>query len=61
VGGTGACPLVDGADSYPSGGWLLSLGMIRGGCVPGGSLGCLLADGWGCVPTLFVWPGASQP
>ena len=46
-------PLVGGA---------LSLGEIRGGCVPRGSLGSLFADGWGCVPTQFVlWPGASQP
>ena len=46
-------PLVGGA---------LSLGVIRGRCVPGGSLGSLFADGWGCVPTWFVvWPGASQP
>ena len=45
-------------------GGALSLGVIRGGSVPGGSvgsLGSLFADGWGCVPTQFiVWPGASQ-
>ena len=32
-------PLVGGA---------LSLNVIRGGCVPGGSLGSLFIDGWGC-------------
>ena len=42
--------------------WGLSLGVIRSGCMHGGSLGNLFADGWGCVPTQFVvWPGASQP
>ena len=35
MGGTGAFPLIGGAYSYPSGGWGLSLGEIRGGCVPG--------------------------
>ena len=46
-------PLVGGA---------LSLDGIRGGSVPGGSLGSLFADGWGCVPTWFVvWPGVSRP
>ena len=45
-------PLVGGA---------LSLGEIRGGCVPGGSLGSLFTDGWGCDPTwIIVWPGAFQ-
>ena len=45
-------PLLSGA---------LSLGMIRGSCVPGGSLGSLFANEWGSVPILFVvWPGASQ-
>lgn len=29
----------------------LSLGVIRGSCVPGDSLGILFADGWGCDPT----------
>ena len=38
----------------------LSLGIIRGGCVRGGSLGRLFADECVCVPTLFVvCPGAS--
>lgn len=63
MGGTGACPLVAGADSYPSAGWALSLGEIRGSCVHGGE-GCLeslFADGWGCVPIQFVvWPGAKM-
>ena len=46
-------PLVDGA---------LSLSVIRGRCVPRITLGCLFADGWRSVPTLFVvWPGTSQP
>ena len=45
-------PLVGGA---------LSLGEIRGGCVPGGSLGSLFTDGWGCDSTwIVVCPGASQ-
>ena len=61
MGGADACPLVGGADSYPSGGWGLSLGEIRGGCVPGGSLGSLFTDGQGCDPTwTVVWPRASQ-
>ena len=47
MGGTGACPPVGGADSYPS----LSLGEISGGCVPEGSLGSLFTDGQGCDPT----------
>ena len=39
----------------------LSLGMIRGVCVPRRSFGSLSVDGWGYVPTLFVvWSGASQ-
>ena len=42
-------------------GGALSLGEIRGGCVPGGSLGSLFSDGWGCDPTwIIIWPGASQ-
>ena len=46
-------PLVDGA---------LSMGDIKGSCVPGHSLGSLFVDGWGCDPTwLIVWSGASQP
>ena len=46
-------PLVGGA---------LSLGEIRGGCVPGVHLGSLFAGGRGCLPTLIiVWPEASQP
>ena len=61
MGGTDACPLVGGADFYPSGGCAFSLGEIRGGCVHGGSLGCLFSDGWSCHPTwIVVWPGASQ-
>ena len=63
MGGTGAFPLVGGADSYlfPVGG-ALSLGDIRGGCVLGVSLGSLLADGWDCVHIqIIIWPEASQP
>ena len=62
VGGRGTCPLVDEAESCPSGRWALSLGVITGGCVPGRILGRLFADEWGSVPTLFsVWSGASRP
>ena len=32
----------------------LSLGVIRGSCVPRRTLGSLFADGWGRVPTLSV-------
>ena len=40
----------------------MSLGVIRGSCVPGRTLGSLFADGYGCVPTFFVvQPGASLP
>ena len=40
----------------------LPLDVNRGRCVLGRTLGSLFADGWGCVPTLFiVSPGASQP
>ena len=40
----------------------LSLGVIRGGYVPRRTFGSPFADGWCCVPILFVvWPGASQP
>ena len=46
----------------PPVGGALSLGVIRGSNVPKRTLGSLFADGWGCVPTLFVgYPGASQP
>ena len=45
MGGTSACPLVGGADSYLSGGGALSLGKIRGSCVPVGSLGSLFIYG----------------
>lgn len=39
-------------------GGALSLGVIRGGYVPRRNSGSLFADGWGCVPTLFViWSG----
>ena len=59
IGGTGTCPLVGGA-TYLMGG-ALTLGVIRGSCVPGRTLGSLFADGWGSVPILFVVRlGASQ-
>ena len=62
MGGTGACQLVGVADSYPSGGCGFVFHVIRGSCMPGGSLGSMIANGWGCVPTWFViWPGVSQP
>ena len=39
----------------------LSLGEIRDGCVPGGSLGSLFTDGQDCDRTwIVVCPGASQ-
>ena len=61
MGGTDACPLVGGANSYPSGGRTLFLDGIRGSCVPEGSLGSLFTEGWGCDPTwVVVCPGASQ-
>ena len=45
-------PLVGGA---------LSLGETRVDCVPGGSLGSLFTDEWGCDPTwIVVWLGASH-
>ena len=45
-------PLVGGA---------FSLDEIRGGCVPGESLGSLFTDGWGSDPFwIVIWPGASQ-
>ena len=44
-------PLVGGA---------LSLGEIRGGCFPAGSLGSLFTEEWGSVPAwIIVWPEAS--
>ena len=55
VGGRGTCPLVDEAESCPSGRWALSLGVITGGCVPGRTLGRLFADECGSVPTLFLF------
>ena len=50
-----------GDDSYPSGGCGFVSGVIRSGCVPGGSLGSLFTNGLSCNPTWFaVWLGASQ-
>ena len=52
MGGADACPLVGRADSYtPLVCVALSLVEIRGGFVPGGSLGSLFTDGHGCDPT----------
>ena len=47
MGGTAACPLIGGADSHPSGGCTLSLGVIRGSCGLCGWVvfGSLFADG----------------
>ena len=40
-------------------GGALSLGEIKGSFMPGGSLGSLFTDGWGCDLTWsIVWPGA---
>ena len=47
--GTGACPLVGGANSYPSG--TLSLVMFRSNCVPGAVF--LLKDG-AVFPVCFL-------
>ena len=39
-----------------------SLGVIRGICVPRGSLGSMFVDGWGSdLICIIVLPGASQP
>ena len=61
MGGTGACPLEWGLIPIPLVGGALSLAEIRGGCVPGGSLGILFTDDRGCDTTwINIWPGASQ-
>ena len=62
MGGSGACLLVSGANSYPSGGWGFVSGYDqRQPVVPEGSLSSLFTDGWGCNPTwIMVWPGVSQ-
>ena len=49
MGGTDACPLVGVADSYPLVCGALSLGGIRGGRVPRGSLSSQFTDGWACI------------
>ena len=57
VGGAGACPLVGGSGSWPSGGQVVSSGVSRGGCGLRKSLESLSADEWDCIPALFViWP-----
>ena len=61
MGGTGACPLEGGLIPIPQIGGALTLGEIRDGCMPWGTLGILFTDGCGCDPTqIIVWPGASQ-
>ena len=51
MGGAGAFPLVVGLIPISLLGGALFLGEIRGSCVPGGCLGELCTDGWGCDPT----------
>ena len=56
MGGTGACPLVGGAEPCPSRGWPFVCGCDVE------HFRYLFVDQWVCVPSLFVvWPGASQP
>ena len=58
MGGTDACPLVDGVDSYPLVGGALSLSEIRGDCVPGGLyVACLLIGRAVIPPGLFFGLG----
>ena len=54
LGGTGACPLVDGAGSCASGGQGHVRVVFWGVCGLSMTLGCLSADGWGCIPVLLV-------
>ena len=54
MGGTGAFPLVFGAESCPSGGRAVSPNVIRSRCVSGRSLGSLFDDRRGYVPTVFA-------
>ena len=41
----------------PLGGGVLSLGEVRGGCVPGRFLDSIFTDGWAWI---IVWPEASE-
>ena len=60
--GRGACCSPPDVSPIPLVYRVLPLGVIRDGCVPRRTLGSLFANGWGCIPTLFVvWPGAFQP
>ena len=52
--GIGACVLVDEAGSCLSGGRTTSGGIFWGICEFIMILGCLSANGWGCVPFLLV-------
>ena len=61
MGGADACPLVVELIPIPLVDGALSLGEIKGGCVPGESLGSLFTEGQGCDPTwIVVCSGASQ-
>ena len=61
VDGSGACALLGGAGSFPSGGQGHISGVFLGVCELIMTEGSLLANGWGCVPLLVVvWPGASS-
>ena len=54
VEGTGVCVLVDEAGFCLSGGRTMSSGVFWGVCELLMILGCLSANGWGCVPVLLV-------
>ena len=54
VEGTGACVLVDEAGSCLSGGQDCVQWCVLGCLWPYYDLGCLSANGWGCVPVLLV-------
>ena len=60
VGGSGACPVVGGDQSFPSGGQGCVKGAYRGSCVHRKTFSILSADE-GVVSTLLaVWPETSQ-
>ena len=61
VGGTGACVLMSGARSRPSGGQGCIVGVFWSVCELSMTLGSFSANGWGCVTVLLVvWHGASN-